>query len=411
MRNCALTLELNGSLWHQNSPTSSKLCEASSALHSEMNGTAVTGNLETICCCVCSAIDWCFLSGFCAENDGCNAHSKDPVPLPQPRGGQGNTISFVSSVFSENSIHPFYCSVDADDIHVEDSGRSVAGSTGTHHRPTAPVGRVVHLSSLATTAPYLTGNDQLDCLDLDRPVEFSDICFISECDYITQHWRQMGWLMLKGIGYTMDKVRNEVMKDFLDASDSEKVIHLIEQWQHLRNDEATARALVDICCHVKVGGVKSDIVNALKDRSSGQSKYICIYIAGVLFVIHCDVDDGKLVLNSAATPGTDGWTVIAFLLFSIVVYSDHDPDCVFNAVVKFGCDVWLSIGLQLGMNHPQIMAATSTFVSHYDKLQALIHISFGKNTKAALAQKLLQVCKILPKPIHRQVMAELQGLP
>ena len=61
------------------------------------------------------------------------------------------------------------------------------------------------------------------------------------------------------------------MKDYMNAPNNVKVIHLIEEWQFLRSDEATARALVDICCHKNVGGVRCDIVNALKDRSGSRS--------------------------------------------------------------------------------------------------------------------------------------------
>ena len=185
----------------------------------------------------------------------------------------------MCSTFSKKSESHLFS--DDDGIGVEASRRSVAGSTSTQHRST-PVGRVFHLSSVI--APYLARNDQRDYLDLNRPIQPGDIQFISECEHITQHWRQMGWLMLSGIDYTMDQIRNDVMKDYLDASNSEKVIHLIEQWQHLRSDEATVGALVDICCHKNVGGVRSVIVKSLKYRSSSgkNHKRICQH-----FVLVC----------------------------------------------------------------------------------------------------------------------------
>ena len=113
--------------------------------------------------------------------------------------------------------------------------------------------------------------DQGDCDDLDRRIRHSDICFISECEHITQHWQQMGWLMLNSIGYTMDQIRNLIMKHYLDSPNSVKVIHLIEQWQHFRSDQATARTLVDICCHKTVGGVRHVIVNSLKYGSGSHN--------------------------------------------------------------------------------------------------------------------------------------------
>ena len=267
MTNRAPTSEVNGTPCHQNSPTSSKLCEASNALCSEVDNTPVTGNSKTICCYICRSNDWCFLSGLRAENGGCSVQFKDIIdPVPLPSQGTGSCLS-CSLLLMRIPFLFCCCSDAADGIGVEASGMSVAGSTGTHHRPASVnIGRGDHLSS--HTVPYLAGNDQ----DLGRPIQRNDICYISECEHLTRNWLDMGWLMLSSIGYTMKQIRNEVMKDYLDASNSAKVIHLTEEWQRLRSGEATARALVDICCHKKVGGVRCAIVNALKDRPGSHGK-------------------------------------------------------------------------------------------------------------------------------------------
>ena len=156
-----------------------------------------------------------------------------------------SSISFLSLLF-------VLCSDDATDIAMGDSGRFSAGSgsTGT--------GGGVHQSSLA--APCPTENDQHDCHDLNRPITRSDIEYIAGNEHITQNWLQMGWLMLN---HPMSDLRNEIMKDYLTASNRAKVIHLIELWQKTKRDKATARALVDICCDKIVCGVRYVLENSL----------------------------------------------------------------------------------------------------------------------------------------------------
>ena len=136
-------------------------------------------------------------------------------------------------------------------------------------------------SESAPKQPQLTSDG------LDRPIKPSDISFIAECDYITQHWNLMGWLMLKSSGCTIADIRKNVMELFPHTSDSVKVIHLIEQWQLSNKNEATARALVDICCHPVVGGVRELIEDLLIYESSSHSgkqninqcrKFVCIFL-------------------------------------------------------------------------------------------------------------------------------------
>ncbi len=47
----------------------------------------------------------------------------------------------------------------------------------------------------------------------------------------------------------MDDVRNVVLKDFQGESEFVKSAPLlIEEWKQLKKEDATVRALVDICC-------------------------------------------------------------------------------------------------------------------------------------------------------------------
>ena len=76
--------------------------------------------------------------------------------------------------------------------------------------------------------------------------------------------------------------------------------------------------------------------------------------------------------------------------------------------MKLGCDAWLSVGLELGFYLPEITAATASPPSPYDKLRAIIELKIMKIGREATAQKLLEVCKVLPTPIHEKVMDELK---
>ena len=106
---------------------------------------------------------------------------------------------------------------------------------------------------------------------LDRPVTNSDITFLFEYCKVARMSLQIGWLMLRDFGYSIIDVRNVVMKDILDQPDAVKMAHVIESWKQLGKDKATARALVDICCHPTVGGDRSYIETILMSstRSHG----------------------------------------------------------------------------------------------------------------------------------------------
>ena len=67
----------------------------------------------------------------------------------------------------------------------------------------------------------------------------------------------------------MRHLRDELMKDYLKDPNSAKVTYLIELWQERKNDELTARALVDVCCDKSIGGVRSVIENSLKYGPDG----------------------------------------------------------------------------------------------------------------------------------------------
>ena len=129
-------------------------------------------------------------------------------------------------------------------------------------------GHDMHPSDCDGISDFATRKPQLTTHSLERPIRPSDTQFISGCEYITQHWKEIGWLMLSGSGYTMENIRRDIIKHFLHDPDSVKVIHLIEQWQILKRHRTTARELVDICCHPTVGGVRHQIENSLSYESS-----------------------------------------------------------------------------------------------------------------------------------------------
>ena len=78
--------------------------------------------------------------------------------------------------------------------------------------------------------------------------------------------------------------------------------------------------------------------------------------------------------------------------------------------MKVGCADSLPIGLGLGLDYSQIMADTACIPKQAAKLQAIIELKILDIGKAATAQMLLEVCKILPTPIFGQVMDVLEGV-
>ncbi|XP_062505245.1 uncharacterized protein LOC134181961 isoform X3 [Corticium candelabrum] len=106
-------------------------------------------------------------------------------------------------------------------------------------------------------------------IGLNRPVTDSDIDFLSGYDQVAKKSLQIGWLLLQDDGYSMKDI-NVVMKDVLDQPDCVKVTYIIEEWRRRRN-EATARTLVDVCCHQSVGGDRSYIEHSLMFSSHSHS--------------------------------------------------------------------------------------------------------------------------------------------
>ena len=106
-------------------------------------------------------------------------------------------------------------------------------------------------------------------IGLNRPVTDSDIGFLSGYDQVAKKSLQIGWLLLQDDGYSMKDI-SVVMKDVLDQPDCVKFTYIIEEWRQRRN-EATARALVDICCHQSVGGDRSYIEHSLMSSSHSHS--------------------------------------------------------------------------------------------------------------------------------------------
>ena len=92
----------------------------------------------------------------------------------------------------------------------------------------------------------------------------SDIEFIAGYYQIAKMSLQLAWLMLQRFGCSIADIRNTIMRDFLEQQDCEKVTHVIEVWRRLRTHEATARALVDLCCNPAIGGDRTYIEESLK---------------------------------------------------------------------------------------------------------------------------------------------------
>ena len=86
---------------------------------------------------------------------------------------------------------------------------------------------------------------------LDRPVTNRDIAFLSGCYQVAEKPRQVGWLMLQEFGYSAKDI-DSFLKDMPHYENSVKIIHVIGKWIELKDNRATARELVNICCHNSV---------------------------------------------------------------------------------------------------------------------------------------------------------------
>ena len=98
---------------------------------------------------------------------------------------------------------------------------------------------------------------------LDRIVTNSDIQSISGYEEVAKMSLQLGWLMFQCDGYTLMDVINTLMKDILDQPDCTKFTHVIEEWRRRKENEATVRALINICCHHTIGCKKQYMESTL----------------------------------------------------------------------------------------------------------------------------------------------------
>ena len=112
---------------------------------------------------------------------------------------------------------------------------------------------------------------------LDRPVANSDIAFLSGCYQVAQKPRQVGWLLLQEFKYSAKDI-DSFLKNMSHHENSVKLIHVIEEWIKLKNNRATARELVNICCHNSVGGDRWYIEEFLTSSVSFDN-----YVHGRLF--------------------------------------------------------------------------------------------------------------------------------
>jgi hypothetical protein len=185
--------------------------------------------------------------------------------------------------------------------------------------------------------------------------------------------------MLKDNNFEILDVKKRVEKDLGYRSDTENFIHLTEVWKSLNKDgaTATARALVDICCHPTVGGVRDQIEDLLLSPSSSHN--------------------GKEVSSSGGSRKHSGSSTVPEL------------DNVIDAVIKIAPDQWFSFGLQLGYKTGQLDEYTKDLANGAEKLQKVILLYAGANGKVRAAQQVLRICQILPKPVDGAVL-DLLGL-
>ena len=90
------------------------------------------------------------------------------------------------------------------------------------------------------------------------------------------------------------------------------------------------------------------------------------------------------------------------LLFFVV-----DALTATKAVVRKGQDQWYEIGLELGMEHAEIMASVHAIPSNAGKLRAIIETTRQKVGNESLVEQLMTACKNIPTPIDGDVRQEL----
>lgn len=94
-------------------------------------------------------------------------------------------------------------------------------------------------------------------------------------------------------------------------------------------------------------------------------------------------------------------------MFLYFAEGNLDIDRIIEAVVKNGADRWFEIGWQLGMSHVQVKTTTSHIPSCTLKLRHIIDSKRAEVGNAALAEKLLDACRQISRPIIGAVQEEL----
>ena len=85
-----------------------------------------------------------------------------------------------------------------------------------------------------------------------------------------------------------------------------------------------------------------------------------------------------------------------------------DFDTVKRALVKYGCNQWYEIGMELGLNGNEIKEETHVIPSFPGKLLAIIEAKRMKVGKVKTAEGLLRACYCIPTPIGKEVEDELK---
>jgi hypothetical protein len=67
-------------------------------------------------------------------------------------------------------------------------------------------------------------------------------------------------------------------------------------------------------------------------------------------------------------------------------------------------DQWLSIGLAVGLDYPEIEARTHVIPSASSKLEAIIELLERERGVKEAEKALLRACKVIPNPIYGSVL-------
>jgi hypothetical protein len=252
------------------------------------------------------------------------------------------------------------------------AGTSTVAKEDTQHQPPGPDMTLSPPEGVqATNGVHMEpvdcyngkGESQLNSDDLNRLVEERDICIlITQFAYVAQRWLEIGWLMMKSSGLTMADIRNSVKELFPNASDTVNVIHLIEQWQSLKKEEATARALVDIFCDPVVGGVRHIIENALMSDSNNHGA------------------SSNVVCGNHSHSATS---------------SELELNTLINEM-KVAPDQWRPIGFEMGYTIDELNALRKGMLTDSKKLLKIICQKAEEIGIERTKQLLSEICKRLP---------------